>query len=66
MDTGECRRSVGPWTPVLRTNESAQACINLMHGRSFDGRTVQASLATGKEKYRRSKDKDDGGDEDEA
>lgn len=50
----------------FRTPDAAEACIKLMHGRSFDGRTVQASLATGKEKYRRSKDKDDGLDEDDA
>ncbi|TLD23244.1 hypothetical protein PspLS_07552 [Pyricularia sp. CBS 133598] len=50
----------------FRTSDAAEACIKLMHGRSFDGRTVQASLATGKEKYRRSKDKDDGLDEDDA
>lgn len=49
----------------FRTAQAADACINLMHGRSFDGRTVQATLASGKEKYRRSKDKDDGGDEDD-
>ncbi|KAI6372242.1 hypothetical protein MCOR25_003761 [Pyricularia grisea] len=50
----------------FRSADAAQACIKLMHGRSFDGRTVQASLATGKEKYRRSKDKDDGLDEEDA
>ncbi|KAG5973948.1 hypothetical protein E4U58_003880 [Claviceps cyperi] len=37
--------------------ESAAACIQLMHGRSFDGRLVEASLKTGKEKFRKS-DKD--------
>ncbi|KAG6324646.1 hypothetical protein E4U22_000458 [Claviceps purpurea] len=37
--------------------ESAVACIQLMHGRSFDGRVVEASLKTGKEKFRKS-DKD--------
>ncbi|KAG6057344.1 hypothetical protein E4U17_001421 [Claviceps sp. LM77 group G4] len=37
--------------------ESAVACIQLMHGRSFDGRVVDASLKTGKEKFRKS-DKD--------
>ncbi|KAF4963000.1 hypothetical protein FSARC_8945 [Fusarium sarcochroum] len=36
--------------------ESALGCINLMHGRSFDGRTVEAFLATGKEKFEKSKD----------
>lgn len=35
--------------------QSALACIQLMHGRSFDGRTVQAFLATGGEKFKKSK-----------
>ncbi|KAF5022940.1 hypothetical protein F66182_5006 [Fusarium sp. NRRL 66182] len=39
--------------------ESALACINLMHGRIFDGRTVEAFLATGKEKFEKSEDKED-------
>lgn len=33
--------------------ESAQACIKLMHGRNFDGRVVEAFLATGKEKFQK-------------
>lgn len=33
--------------------ESAQACLKLMHGRSFDGRVVEAFLATGKEKFKK-------------
>ncbi|KAH8737056.1 hypothetical protein BGZ61DRAFT_525258 [Ilyonectria robusta] len=35
--------------------QSALACIKLMHGRSFDGRTVEAFLATGGEKFKKSK-----------
>lgn len=35
--------------------ESAVACIQMMHGRSFDGRTVEAYLATGKERFKKSK-----------
>lgn len=35
--------------------ESAEACIKLMHGRSFDGRTVEAGLATGSERFKKSK-----------
>lgn len=35
--------------------ESAQACIKLMHGRSFDGRTVEAGLATGSERFKKTK-----------
>jgi len=44
--------------------ESALACINLMHGRRFDGRTVEAFLATGKEKFKKSKDGEAHGDSD--
>ncbi|KOS16633.1 Splicing factor U2AF-associated protein 2 [Escovopsis weberi] len=36
--------------------EAAEACIQLMHGRSFAGRTVEAFWATGKEKFSKSKD----------
>ncbi|KAI1649792.1 uncharacterized protein F4817DRAFT_15536 [Daldinia loculata] len=36
------------------TPEAAEACINLMDGRAFDGRTVRATLATGRERYRKS------------
>lgn len=36
--------------------ESALKCINIMHGRNFDGATVEAFLATGKENFRKSKD----------
>lgn len=44
----------------FRDVESALACIQLMHGRSFDGRTVQATLATGTEKFKKAKpEKDD-------
>lgn len=39
----------------FKDSESAMACINMMHGRSFDGRTVQAYLSTGKEKFKKSK-----------
>lgn len=45
----------------FREPESAAACVQLMHGRSFAGRTVDASIATGRERYRRSKN-DDGSD----
>ncbi|KAF4984178.1 hypothetical protein FZEAL_576 [Fusarium zealandicum] len=44
--------------------ESALACINLMHGRSFDGRTVEAFLATGKEKFNKSKEEQNEEDSD--
>ncbi|GJC80132.1 splicing factor U2AF-associated protein 2 [Colletotrichum liriopes] len=35
--------------------QSAQACIQLMNGRSFDGRVVEASVATGRERFKKSK-----------
>ena len=38
----------------FRDTESADACIKLMHGRSFDGRIVEAFLSTGKEKFNKS------------
>ncbi|KAH7328667.1 hypothetical protein B0I35DRAFT_418002 [Stachybotrys elegans] len=38
--------------------DSAAACIKLMHGRSFDGRTVEATLATGRERFRKSKNEE--------
>lgn len=46
-------------TVKFQDSESALACIKTMHGRAFDGRTVEASLATGKEKFRKSKDNKD-------
>ncbi len=45
----------------FNTPEAAAACVDLMDGRAFDGRTVRATIASAKEKYRRS-DKDDGQD----
>ncbi|KAK0729040.1 hypothetical protein B0T21DRAFT_349971 [Apiosordaria backusii] len=36
--------------------QAAEACLQKMHGRNFDGRTVEAFFATGKEKFRKSKD----------
>ncbi|KAL5621639.1 hypothetical protein BROUX41_006539 [Berkeleyomyces rouxiae] len=33
--------------------EAAQACVRMMHGRSFGGQVVEAGLATGKEKFKR-------------
>ncbi|XDG06526.1 hypothetical protein ABKA04_006141 [Annulohypoxylon sp. FPYF3050] len=38
----------------FKTAEAAEACVNLMDGRAFDGRTVRATIATGREKYRKS------------
>ncbi|KAI1113674.1 hypothetical protein F5Y14DRAFT_207757 [Nemania sp. NC0429] len=41
----------------FKTPEAAAACVDVMDGRAFDGRTVRATFASGKEKFRRS-DKD--------
>ncbi|KAK6196924.1 60S ribosomal protein L6 [Pestalotiopsis sp. IQ-011] len=38
----------------FQTPEAAEACIKLMDGRSFDGRVVRATFATGREKYKKS------------
>ncbi|KAL1877083.1 hypothetical protein VTK73DRAFT_8891 [Phialemonium thermophilum] len=46
----------------FQTPEAAEACVKVMHGRSFDGRTVEAYFATGRERFRRSK-KSCGGEE---
>ena len=43
----------------FKTAEAAEACLQLMHGRAFDGRTVEAFYATGKEKFRKSKRDED-------
>ncbi|TGJ81773.1 hypothetical protein E0Z10_g6990 [Xylaria hypoxylon] len=48
----------------FKTPEAATACVDLMDGRAFDGRTVRATIASGKEKYRRS-DKDHGPDDED-
>ena len=48
----------------FRDAESATACIRLMHGRSFDGRVVEATLATGQEKFQKSKEAKDDDDSD--
>ncbi|KAI1176951.1 hypothetical protein F4777DRAFT_230586 [Nemania sp. FL0916] len=49
----------------FKTPESATACIDLMDGRAFDGRTVRATIASGKEKYRRSDKGHDADDDDD-
>jgi HIV Tat-specific factor 1 len=38
----------------FKTPEAAAACVELMDGRAFDGRTVRAAISSGSEKYRRS------------
>lgn len=46
-------------TVKFKESESALACINLMHGRSFGGMRVEAALATGKERFNKSKANND-------
>ena len=43
----------------FKAAESALACVRMMGGRAFDGRIVEATLATGHEKYQKSKKGDD-------
>ncbi len=43
----------------FRKTDDADNCVHLMDGRAFDGRTVEASIATGQEKFKKSKKKDD-------
>ncbi|KAI0889994.1 uncharacterized protein GGS22DRAFT_149687 [Annulohypoxylon maeteangense] len=43
----------------FKTPEAAEACVNLMDGRAFDGRTVRATIATGRETYKKSGKKQD-------
>jgi len=51
----------------FRTPEAAKLCVERMHGRAFDGRTVEAFFATGKEQFKRSrKDGGEQGEEDDA
>jgi len=50
----------------FRAADAALACVRLMDGRAFDGRIVEASIATGRERYRRSgKGADEEDDEDD-
>ena len=44
----------------FQTREAAEACLQLMHGRAFAGQIVEAFFATGREKFRKSKDKGEG------
>lgn len=46
-------------TVKFKESESALACIDLMHGRSFGGLKVEAALATGKERFKKSKANND-------
>ncbi|KAJ9142066.1 Splicing factor U2AF-associated protein 2 [Pleurostoma richardsiae] len=48
----------------FKTSESARACVQVMHGRSFGGQKVEAYVATGRERFRKSKNKDNDEDSD--
>ena len=43
----------------FRDVEAAKACVVVMNGRAFGGQTVEAAVATGKERYRKSKGDDE-------
>lgn len=45
---------------------AAKACIKVFDGRIFDGRTVQARIADGHEKFKKTSKKDTGDEDEEA
>jgi HIV Tat-specific factor 1 len=47
----------------FQTVEAAEACVARMHGRAFDGRTVEAYFATGREKFQKSKKNEEADDD---
>lgn len=49
----------------FRRPESADACVDLMQGRAFAGRVVEARLSFGKERFGQSGKKDDESDDEE-
>jgi HIV Tat-specific factor 1 len=49
----------------FKTPEAAEACVKLMHGRAFDGRVVEAYFATGRERFKKSKNKDNEEDDED-
>ncbi|KAI6785646.1 uncharacterized protein J7T54_005980 [Emericellopsis cladophorae] len=51
-------------TVKFKEVEAVDACIKMMHGRAFDGRTVEAYRATGKEKFKMSKQEQNGDESD--
>ena len=44
----------------FQARESAEACLQMMHGRAFAGQIVEAFFATGREKFRKSKGEEGG------
>lgn len=49
----------------FRDADAAEACVRAMRGRSFDGRVVEAYLATGRERFQRSGKGDEAEEESE-
>ena len=49
------KESEGIVSVRFKDTESASLCIKVMHGRNFDGRKVEAFIATGREKFEKSK-----------
>ncbi|KAF2813406.1 putative nuclear mRNA splicing factor-associated protein [Mytilinidion resinicola] len=49
----------GVVTVRFSTVEAANACVKVMNGRNFDGRVVEASIATGEEKFKKTIEKRD-------
>lgn len=45
--------------------ESAEACVQMMHGRNFGGQRVEAYIPTGRLKFKKSKDNNDDAGEDD-
>lgn len=44
----------------FHARESAEACVQVMHGRAFAGQIVEAFFATGRERFRKSKGEEGG------
>ncbi|EFX02483.1 nuclear mRNA splicing factor-associated protein [Grosmannia clavigera kw1407] len=58
------QEAAGVVSVKFRTTAAAAACVRLMDGRAFAGQVVEASIATGREKYKKAKS-GDGEDESE-
>jgi HIV Tat-specific factor 1 len=54
----------GVMSVKFQNAEAATQCVQLMNGRNFDGRVVEAGIATGREKFRKSRKAQDDDDED--
>ena len=45
----------GILTVKFKTPQAAKLCVELMNGRFYDQRVIEASLSSGKEKFKKSK-----------